>query len=93
MISLLTLSAIFGYFTLRSNFLRMILFFSGIPTAIVVNVIRVLLLVAAFHYFNLDFTVGTVHTIFGMSIFVLALILIYGMKGTLSNWDRHITEG
>ena len=87
MISLLALSAIFGYFTLKSNILRAILFFSGIPAAILVNIIRVLLLVLAFHYFNYDLTSGTTHTIFGMAIFVLALIFIFVVKGLLSNWD------
>ena len=88
MISLLTLSAIFGYFTLKSNFLRMILFFSGIPAAIVVNVIRVLLLVTAFYYLNFDLASGPIHTLFGMTIFILALLLIITMKRVLSIWDR-----
>ncbi|MDY6950003.1 MAG: exosortase [Thermodesulfobacteriota bacterium] len=93
MISLLALSAVFGYFTLTSPLFRIILFFSGIPAAILVNVIRVLLLVTAFHYFSVDFTVGSIHTIFGMCIFLLALLFILGIKGILSNWDKHFTEG
>ncbi len=87
-ISLLTLSAILGYFTLKSNFLRTVLFVSGVPAAIFVNIIRVLLLVTAFHYFSFDLTAGTVHTMFGMSIFVLALIFIIAIKGVLSTWDK-----
>jgi exosortase len=43
MMSLLALSAFFGYFTLKSNTLRIILFLCGIPAAILVNIIRVLL--------------------------------------------------
>ncbi len=88
MISLLTLSAVFGYLTLRSNPLRAVLFVSGIPAAIFVNIIRVLLLVLVFHYFNLDLTEGTVHTLFGMVIFILALILIFFTKQALSIWDK-----
>ena len=80
MISLLTLSAILSYFTLKSNFLRTVLFVSGIPAAIIVNVIRVLLLVAAFYYLNYDLTSGPIHTIFGMTIFILALLLIITIK-------------
>jgi len=91
MISLLTLSAIFAYLTLKSNLLRAALFFSGIPAAILVNIIRVLLLVFAFHYFNYDITTGTTHTVFGIIIFVLALILIFIMKGILSIWDKSAT--
>jgi len=92
MISLLTLSAIFAYLSLKSNLLRTILFFSGIPAAIIVNIIRVLLLVFAFHYFNYDLTSGTTHTVFGMIIFILALILIFIMKGVLSIWDKPSTQ-
>lgn len=87
-ISLLTLGAILGYFTLKSNFLRSILFLSGIPAAIFVNIIRVLLLVMAFHYFNYDLTTGSIHTIFGVIIFFLALLFIIVIKGVLSIWDK-----
>ena len=52
MISLLMLSAIISYFTLKSNILRFALFFSGIPAAIFVNIIRVSLMVFVFYYFN-----------------------------------------
>ena len=87
MISLLTLSAVFAYLTLKSNFLRTLLFISGIPAAIAVNIFRVLLMIAAFYYFQYDLTQGSVHTVFGVVIFVLALAIIAGMKGLLSFWD------
>ena len=92
MISLLTLSAILSYFTLKSNFLRAVLFVSGIPAAILVNIIRVLLLVTAFYYLNYDLTTGPIHTLFGMTIFVLALLLIFTMKRVLSIWDKSATH-
>lgn len=91
MVSLLVLSAILGYFALRSNILRIILFFSGIPTAILVNIIRVLFLVLAFHYLNFDLTEGITHTVFGIIIFFLALIFIFFIKGILSIWDKSDT--
>jgi len=87
MISLLTLSAVFAYMTLRSNILRTILFITGIPAAIVVNIFRVLLMILAFYYFHYDLARGSVHTIFGVVIFILALAIIAGMKGLLSFWD------
>jgi len=90
-ISLLTLSAILGYFTLKSNFLRSILFLSGIPAAIFVNIIRILLLIFAFHYLNYDLTTGTIHTVFGIIIFMLALVFIAIIKGVLSIWDKSAT--
>ena len=87
MISLLTLSAIFAYMTLKSNFLRTLLFITGIPAAIVVNIFRVLLMIMAFYFFQYDLTQGSIHTVFGVVIFILALAIIAGMKGLLSFWD------
>ncbi len=92
MISLLMLSAIFGYFTLKSNILRFALFLSGIPAAIFVNIIRVSLMVFAFYYFNYDLTKDSVHTVFGIIIFFIALIIIALTKGVLSIWDKSATE-
>ncbi len=92
MISLLTLSLIFGYFAFRSNTLRVILFINGIPVAIFVNIIRVLIMIMAFHYFDFDLTEGSVHTVFGMIIFGLALISIVLIKKVLANWDKSIVK-
>jgi exosortase len=91
MISLLTLSAIFAYLTLKSNFLRTILFLSGIPAAIAVNIFRVLAMAFAFYYFNYDLAHGSVHTMFGVVIFFLALAIIASVKGVLTIWDRSAT--
>ncbi len=82
-ISLLLLSAVFGYFTLKSNILRAVLFICGIPAAILVNIIRVLLLVLAFHYLNYDLTKGTTHTLFGMLIFILPHFPPWSQRSTL----------
>jgi exosortase len=92
MVSLLTLSTVFGYLTLKSNALRTILFFSGIPAAIIVNIVRVLVIVLAFYYFHYDLAGGSFHTIFGVVIFFLALIIIAATKGLLSIWDKSATE-
>ena len=88
MVSLVTLAAVFGYLTLRSNLLRIVLFFCGVPAAILVNIVRVLLLVLAFHYFGYDLTTGTIHTIFGVLIFFTALIIIAVTQRLLSTWDH-----
>ena len=92
MISLLMLGAIFGYLTLKSNMLRFALFLSGIPAAIFVNIIRVSLMVFAFYFFNYDLTKDSVHTVFGIIIFFIALIIIVLTKGVLSIWDKSATE-
>jgi exosortase A len=92
MLSILPLGAILSYFTLNSNPLRYILFLSGIPTAILVNIVRVILLVMAYYYFNFDLTTGTTHTIFGIFIFILALIFLFAIRGILLKWDLRYTE-
>ena len=92
MISLLTLGAVFGYFTLRSNLLRFCLFLSAIPAAIFVNIVRVTVMIMAFHYFQIDLTVGSTHTVFGILIFFLAFAFIIATKGVLSHWDRSAKE-
>ena len=92
MISLLTLSGIFGYFTMSSNLLRVCLFFTGIPAAIIVNIVRVTVMIAAFYYFQTDLTVGTIHTVFGILMFFLALAIIVATKGVLALWDRSTKE-
>jgi len=93
MISLLTLSAIFGYFTIRANILRGMLFVLGIPVAVIVNIVRVILMILAFYYFGYDLTQGKIHTIFGLLIFLLALILLVLIKGVLAIWDRPAKTG
>jgi len=80
--TLLTLGIVIAYFSLKSNLLRTILFFLAIPIAILVNVVRVLLMVIAFYYYNFDLATGTIHTVFGGVIFGLAMLLfIFSRRG------------
>ena len=88
MLSIMCLAAVFGYLTLRSNALRGILLISGIPVAVLVNIVRVFLMIAIYYYFNYDLSHGSVHTLFGMIIFLIALIMVSVMKGVLSIWDK-----
>ncbi len=92
LMTLLTLSVIISYFTLRSNWLRGLLLLFGVPVAIVVNIIRVLIMIFAFYYFDFDLTQGTIHTIFGIAVFVLAIALVFLCKGVLSFWDRPVLK-
>jgi exosortase len=88
MVSLLTISVVLGYMTLRSNGLRGILFLSAVPVAVLVNIVRVLVLIGMFEYIGKDLTEGTAHTMFGIGIFGLALGMIVGVRGVISFWDR-----
>jgi len=87
LISLLTLSAVFGYFTLRSNLLRTLLFFSGLPIAVFVNIVRVSLLISLIHFLDIDLTKGTLHTVFGLGVFLLALALLFIIQELFTKWE------
>ncbi len=87
MVSLLALSAVFGYLSLRSQWLRLGLFLAGIPIAIIVNAMRVLVLILAYHYFALDLARGMAHTVLGLLVFAVAFVLLLGLKGVISPWD------
>ena len=88
LLTLFLLSLVFGYFSLRSNLLRGILFISAIPVAILVNIVRVSLIVITFYYFDFDLTSGSVHTWLGLTIFFLAMLIIFGEKCILEIWDH-----
>ncbi len=87
-VSLLALSAVFGFFTLKSNLLRTILLLSGIPISIFVNIIRILLMIMAFHYFNFDLAKESMHTLFGITIYLLALFAVFVVQKGISIWDQ-----
>ena len=87
LMALVTLCAIFAYLTLTSNLLRSILVVSSIPAAIIVNIVRVVSMVLAFQLWNLDLSKGLAHTIFGVGIFFLALMIIILFRGILAKWD------
>jgi exosortase len=86
--TLVTLGAIFGYFSLRSNPLRAALVAIAVPAAIVVNVIRIVILVVSLHHFGIDFARERYHTAFGMSIFLLSLVLMFSFEKGLSLWEK-----
>jgi exosortase/archaeosortase family protein len=88
MVSILPLGAIIGYFMLQSNWLRWGLFLSGIPVAIAVNIARVVLLVMAYYFFDLNLTEGILHTLLGVFVFGLALAMILIMRELISKWDQ-----
>ena len=71
--ALLMLGAVFGYFTLGSNFLRTLLFVSAVPIAVLVNILRVFSMVAALHFLGSDLTHGAPHTVLGIVVFGIAV--------------------
>jgi len=86
--TLLTLGAVLGYLTLNSNTLRTFLFFSGVPIAIAINILRVFLMIIAIYFFSFDLSVGIAHTVFGMLIFAAALGIFFLVGRGVALWDR-----
>ncbi len=82
--SLLTLGAVIAYFGLRGNVLKWILFLTAIPIAVCVNIVRVMAMVLAFYYFDIDLTQGAIHTYVGLGVFVLAILIFLLVRKGLS---------
>lgn len=90
MIALFTLSVIIGYFTLIKSISKLILVVVSIPVAIFINIIRVIFMILLFHFFSIDLAAGISHTIMGMVIFGIALLILFIMqfilKRVLEQW-------
>jgi len=86
--ALLTLGALFGYFSLRSNILRTILFVSAIPVAVAVNILRVFSMLAAIHFIGFDLTKGGAHTVLGILLFGVSVSIFVLIRKSLALCER-----
>lgn len=86
--SMLTLGAIFGYFTLRTPLMRLILIAAGVPIAIAVNIFRVFSMVIAYNYLKLNLTEGALHTVLGLFVFLLGLLFFILLQKVLARCER-----
>lgn len=87
-ITLLLLSALFAFFTLRSFCGRIVLFLSGIPLAILINIFRVVGIFLAWHFFAFDFTHGWPHKLFGLALFGIALAGLFLLQKGIQFWEE-----
>lgn len=87
LISMTTLSILIGYFTLKKGRSIALLFLFSIPVAIIINLVRVVALVLTFHYFHIDLSVGTSHTLAGLVLFILGLALLFAFQRVLESWE------
>jgi exosortase len=87
MITMLTLSVIMGYFMLKRISSKWVLVAAGVPTAIFVNIIRVVFMILLFHFFRLDLTEGVLHTVTGLLIFGIALVILFLLLKGLELWE------
>ena len=86
-ITLLTLSVIMGYFMLKRKVSKTILLLTSIPTAIIVNIIRVSAMILLYHYFRIDLTDGFLHTLTGLLVFGVALVMLLAIHKILEVWE------
>ena len=97
MYSLLMVSALYGYLSLKRPLPRLVLFVSAIPLAMLGNVARMVLLALGSLWFGTEFAVGrniggqqemsVYHTLCGYAVFAVALTGMFGLCSLLER--RH----
>jgi len=98
--SLMMISALYGYLTLKSPARRVILFLSAIPLAVLGNFVRMVMLAVASSFFGSDFAVGRnidghqemsfFHAMAGFAVFGVALAGMFTLCSLLEkkHWRR-----
>jgi exosortase len=98
--SLMMISALYGYLTLKSPTRRVILFLSAIPMAVVGNFVRMVMLALASSWFGSEFAVGRnldghqemsfFHSMAGFAVFGVALAGMFALCSALEkrHWRR-----
>jgi exosortase len=80
LVSLLTLSIVYAYFTERGRGIRLLLILSTIPIAILTNGLRVAAIGVAAYQHGPGVTEGFFHDLSGWLVFVLAFALMLGIQ-------------
>jgi exosortase len=87
-VALLTLSVIIGFFWLNKKSSKTLLAIASVPTAILVNILRVSVMILLFYFFEMDLSEGVLHTATGMSVFLVATLLLFIFERLLKWWER-----
>lgn len=90
--TLLTLGLIMGHFLLGKTVSKIVLVATALPTAIFVNIVRVVAVVLTYHFYNWDLVEGTPHTVLGLVVFTIALATLYLIYMALDLWERKTTK-
>lgn len=88
MISLATLSIIFGYVTLKSCVSIVILTVAALPIAIFINILRIIIMVNSDYYLQYELTSGTPHSVLGLFVFAIAIILAISLQKVLERIEK-----
>ena len=92
LMSLLTVGILIGYFGDRRGSVRILISVATVPIAILTNAIRVAGTGIAAHYIGARAAEGFLHAFSGWLVFVVALMLVFGVRQMLSTWlppDSH----
>ena len=77
LISLTALGALFAYWFKGSFFKRLIIVLSTIPTAIITNTMRVVILATVSEIWGAEYIEGFIHDATGYMIFIVAFLIMY----------------
>lgn len=86
--SMIALSGAFAYIVSMRTSFKWILFFSAIPIAVSVNVLRLALTSVLAHFLGAEVAQGFLHEMSGILIFVVALVLLFGAYSLLSRLEK-----
>jgi exosortase D (VPLPA-CTERM-specific) len=84
LVSLLTLAIIYGYLMENRNRVRIILALSAVPIAVLANVFRIFATGVLVEYWDPDKAMGFFHEFQGWVIFVVSLILLFGVHRVIN---------
>jgi exosortase len=88
LVALLAIGALWAYLFHKRLIARIVLFLSAIPLAVVANVIRVLITTVLVAAISLEVTAEPMHTIMGLSVFVIEFIGLFLVGSVLNKVFR-----
>ena len=83
LMSLVTLSIIYGYLLEKRLWVRYLLAFASVPIAVAANSVRIIGTGLLVQYWDPEKAEGYFHASWGWLIFVISLILLYGLHGLI----------